>query len=266
MGTDITRYSCNSSALATSIYQSKTRCDRSLADFFFSSKFFLPVIGQRGFSTLWTHLLTHCIIGNICTCPRIYKAYNHPFIMCDCWQTHWTRVGKAWHHCHLKRSSSTRGFPATHSTWQAADISGHILGRNYHIPTRRREAETLPSRTWFIYPLAARRVQPMLLSRLVMNILLLLLARPLGLALFLLINRFHMLTPLCWWKFFSCRILLVWEERQKLKSEEKDSCDLHYWWDIVCTKLYKVLVTSLQEGDVLKQQEYQWHMKSIKFT
>lgn len=47
--------------------------------------------------------------------------------MCDCWQTRWAHVTKAWHHCHLKLISSTRGIPATHITWFPEDISGHIL-------------------------------------------------------------------------------------------------------------------------------------------
>lgn len=87
--------------------------------------------------------------------------------------------------------------------------------RNHHIPIWRCETETLPSRTWFVFLPAARLVRRMLPSRLLVRILFLLLVRPLALAPFPCLNRFHMLYPSCWWELLNCKILLASGKKKK---------------------------------------------------
>lgn len=140
--------------------------------------------------------------------------------MCDCWQARWGL--RAWHRCHPLSVSAPHPQPSPLSLLggSPAIFQDTSWERNYHVPTWNRATEILP---WFIFLLAAslsvNLSEHTLLSRLLMHILFLLLVRPLGLALFLRINRFHMRDLLCWWKFLNCKILLVSGKRQRLESE-----------------------------------------------
>lgn len=81
--------------------------------------------------------------------------------------------------------------------------------KTHQIPIWRWAVETLPPRTWLVFLLAACLVRRTLHSRLLRRILLLLLARPMALASFLHLNRFHMLRRSCGGRPLNCEILLV---------------------------------------------------------
>lgn len=81
--------------------------------------------------------------------------------------------------------------------------------KTHQIPIWRWAVETLPPRTWLVFLLAACRVRHTQHSRLLRRILLLLLARPVALASFPHLNRFHMPRASCGGRLLNCKILLV---------------------------------------------------------